>query len=130
MNLRKIGSLFLIALFGLNLGLAAARAEGGPHFFDPTIVRLGTLRICFKVASLTALPEPQGYEAKLVYTGGEKLDRKVNYPSIRDIELKRVASLDPTNEIVYAFQKGMYVCEIDRVYGAHWVVSPEEVTGD
>jgi hypothetical protein len=82
------------------------------------------------VESIHATVQPEGFEAKLVYSGEAKLDRLRSYPSIRDIELKRLAVLDPANEIVYAFQKQIYVCEIMWDYGDYWVVSTEEVSGD
>ena len=73
-------------------------------------------------------------EAKLGYTGAEsgtdKLDRKVAYATLDDIEFAQTGYSDENDPFWYAFKNNLYVCDISWEYGQHWVVSREEVTGD
>ena len=128
MSRSKLG-LALIAILSLT-GISAEAQASSPRYFDGNRDQLGTLRVCYRVESIRATVQPEGFEAKLVYSGEAKLDRLRSYPSIRDIELKRLAVLDPANEIVHAFQKQIYVCEVIWDYGDYWVVSTAEVSGD
>lgn len=123
---RNFLALVALGLFALSSGLSEAQAS--PRSYDPTRDGPDTLRICFKVQSITATAI--GFEAELRYTGGEKLDRKKSYPSVGDTEKKTIGSMDPNNPIVYAEATDQFLCEIVWEMGSYWVVSREEVSGD
>ncbi len=125
--------LFACAVAALMSSVAAPSAIAEPHWFDPSIDKIGTLRICFKVTEMKQLGE-NDIEFMVEYsgddTGTDKLKRQ-HYPSLKDVEYqKRGAQLSDNDPIVYAYRKGIYACEISWEYGAHWVVANEDVTGE
>ncbi len=73
-------------------------------------------------------------EAKLGYTQAEsdtdKLDRKIAYATLDDIDFAQAGYSDETDPFWYAFKNNIYVFDISWEYGQQWVVSSEEVTGD
>jgi hypothetical protein len=125
----------MLKKFLLTLALVAfaPSAFADVRWYDPKFDSLDTLRACFHVIAIKQSPQ-QGYLAKLGYTGAEsgtdKLDRKVAYSTIDDIEFVQTGYPDESDPFWYAYQNNVYVCEISWEYGQHWVVSREEVTGD
>jgi hypothetical protein len=120
-------------LFSLPLLTLAQSAFAAPRWYDPKYDANGTLRVCYRVGEITQ-NEQKIYVAKLLYsgadTGTDKLDRKVSYSTIDDVEYQQVGYPDGSDPISYAFLNKFFACEISWEYGLHWVVSNEEVSGD